>query len=196
MHDLAYADICFDGWKAPSIMQVPGARDVAVEFFTMSKSYNMAGWRIGFMVGNRDLVNALARIKGYHDYGTFTPIQVAAIAALEGPQDCVREIAPSTRRAATCWCKGLHEAGWMVDNPEGVDVRVGEDPRGLSRRWARSSSRSSCSPKAKVSVSPGIGFGEYGDGHVRFAMIENEARTRQAIRGIKQMFREDGLRSA
>ena len=93
VHDLAYADICFDGWKAPSIMQVPGARDVAVEFFTMSKSYNMAGWRIGFMVGNRDLVNALARIKGYHDYGTFTPLQVAAIAALEGPQDCVAEIA-------------------------------------------------------------------------------------------------------
>ena len=119
VHDLAYADICFDGWKAPSIMQVPGARDVAVEFFTMSKSYNMAGWRIGFMVGNSDLVNALSRIKGYHDYGTFTPIQVAAIAALEGPQDCVaRDRDDATRSGATCWCKGLHEAGWMVDIPK------------------------------------------------------------------------------
>ena len=118
VHDLAYADITFDGWKAPSIMQVPGARDVAVEFFTMSKSYNMAGWRIGFMVGNKDLVAALARIKGYHDYGTFTPIQVAAIAALEGPQDCVAEIAMKYQKRRDVLVKGLHEAGWMVDIPK------------------------------------------------------------------------------
>ena len=138
VHDLAYADICFDGWKAPSIMQVPGARDVAVEFFTMSKSYNMAGWRIGFMVGNKDLVNALARIKGYHDYGTFTPIQVAAIAALEGPQDCVADIAMRYQRRRDVLVKGLHEAGWMVDTPEGVDVRMGEDSRRVSQaRFAR-----------------------------------------------------------
>src|SRR3954467_14977715 len=118
VHDLAYADITFDGWKAPSIMQVPGARDVAVEFFTMSKSYNMAGWRIGFMVGNRDLVNALSRIKGYHDYGTFTPLQVAAIAALEGPQECVAQIAAKYQARRDVLCKGLFEAGWPVDIPK------------------------------------------------------------------------------
>src|SRR5207342_1566310 len=118
VHDLAYADICFDGWKAPSIMQVPGARDVAVEFFTMSKSYNMAGWRIGFMVGNQDLVHALSRIKGYHDYGTFTPIQVASIAALEGPQDCVADIAMTYQKRRDVLVRGLHEAGWKVDIPK------------------------------------------------------------------------------
>ena len=118
VHDLAYADICFDGWKAPSIMQVPGAREVAVEFFTMSKSYNMAGWRIGFMVGNKDLVHALSRIKGYHDYGTFTPIQVASIAALEGPQECVADIAMTYQKRRDVLVKGLHEAGWKVDIPK------------------------------------------------------------------------------
>src|SRR5437016_2972935 len=118
VHDLAYADITFDGWKAPSIMQVPGAREVAVEFFTMSKSYNMAGWRIGFMVGNRELVNALARIKGYHDYGTFTPIQVASIAALEGPQDCVAGICAQYQRRRDVLAKGLQEAGWPVEVPK------------------------------------------------------------------------------
>ena len=195
VHDLAYADITFDGWKAPSIMQVPGAREVAVEFFTMSKSYNMAGWRIGFMVGNKDLVYALSRIKGYHDYGTFTPIQVAAIAALEGPQDCVAEIAMKYQRRRDVLVRGLHEAGWMVDNPKAsmyVWARIPEAYRAagsieFTKRLLA---------QAKVSVSPGIGFGEFGDGHVRFAMIENEARTRQAIRGIKQMFREDGLSQA
>ena len=134
VHDLAYADIVFDGWKAPSIMQVAGARDVAVEFFTMSKSYNMAGWRVGFMVGNKDLVNALARIKSYHDYGMFTPIQVASIAALDGPQECVAEIATKYQDRRDVLVKGLHEAGWMVENPEGVDVRVGEDSGALPRR--------------------------------------------------------------
>src|SRR5689334_2231955 len=118
VHDLAYADITFDGWKAPSIMQVPGARDVAVEFFTMSKSYNMAGWRVGFMVGNSELVNALARIKSYHDYGTFTPLQVAAIAALEGPQDCVEEIRAKYEKRRDVMVKGLHDIGWPVENPK------------------------------------------------------------------------------
>src|SRR5258708_24677554 len=118
VHDLAYADICFDGWKAPSIMQVPGARAVAVEFFTMSKSYNMAGWRIGFMVGNKALVNALARIKSYHDYGTFTPIQVASIVALEGPQDCVEEHRMKYEKRRDVMVRGLHEAAWMVENPK------------------------------------------------------------------------------
>ncbi|HEY5365451.1 MAG TPA: alanine transaminase [Casimicrobiaceae bacterium] len=190
VHDLAYADICFDGWKAPSIMQVAGARDVAVEFFTMSKSYNMAGWRVGFMVGNRDLVNALARIKGYHDYGTFTPIQVATIAALEGPQECVSEIAMTYQRRRDVLVKGLHESGWAVETPKAsmyVWAPIPERYRALgSLEFAKR-----LLAQAKVSVSPGIGFGEFGDGHVRFAMIENEARTRQAIRGIKQMFRDD-----
>jgi alanine-synthesizing transaminase len=192
-HDLAYADICFDDFRAPSIMQVEGARDVAVEFFTMSKSYNMAGWRIGFMVGNRDLVYALSRIKGYHDYGTFTPIQVAAIAALEGPQDCVVDIAQRYQRRRDVLVKGLHEAGWMVDVPKASMYVWAKIPDAYADLGSLEFAKRLLK-QAKVSVSPGIGFGEYGDTHVRFAMIENEARTRQAIRGIKQMFREDGLR--
>jgi alanine-synthesizing transaminase len=193
VHDLAYADICFDGWRAPSIMQVEGARDVAVEFFTMSKSYNMAGWRIGFMVGNRDLVYALSRIKGYHDYGTFTPIQVAAIAALEGPQDCVTEIAQRYQRRRDVLVKGLHEAGWKVDVPKASMYVWAKIPEAYAGAGSLEFAKRLLA-KAKVSVSPGVGFGEYGDSHVRFAMIENENRTRQAIRGIKQMFREDGVR--
>jgi len=192
VHDLAYADICFDGWRAPSIMQVAGARDVAVEFFTMSKSYNMAGWRIGFMVGNRDLVNALSRIKGYHDYGTFTPIQVAAIAALEGPQECVAGITSKYQKRRDVLVRGLHESGWSIANPKAtmyVWARIPEPYRAVgSLEFAKK-----LLADAKVSVSPGIGFGEFGDGHVRFALIENEARTRQAVRGIKQMFRDDAL---
>ena len=192
VHDLAYADICFDGWKAPSIMQVERARDVAVEFFTMSKSYNMAGWRIGFMVGNSDLVHALGRIKGYHDYGTFTPIQVAAIAALEGPQDCVAEICGRYQARRDVLVKGLHEAGWKVDTPKASMYVWAKIPEAYAEQGSLEFAKQLLA-KAKVSVSPGIGFGEFGDGHVRFAMIENEARTRQAIRGIKQMFREDGV---
>ena len=195
VHDLAYADIVFDGWKAPSIMQVPGARDVAVEFFTMSKSYNMAGWRIGFMVGNKALVNALARIKGYHDYGTFTPIQVAAIAALEGPQDCVREIRDQYEQRRDVLVKGLHEAGWMVQKPKAsmyIWARIPEPYLATgSLEFAKRLLQ-----MAKVSVSPGVGFGDYGDDHVRFALIENAERTRQAVRGIKQMFRDDALMPA
>ena len=192
VHDLAYADITFDGWKAPSIMQVEGARDVAVEFFTMSKSYNMAGWRIGFMVGNKDLVVALARIKGYHDYGTFTPIQVAAIAALEGPQDCVADIAMRYQKRRDVLVKGLHEAGWKVDNPKASMYVWAKIPEHYAAAGSLEFTKNLLA-RAKVSVSPGIGFGEFGDDYVRFAMIENENRTRQAVRGIKQMFRDDGL---
>jgi len=192
VHDLAYADICFDGYVAPSIMQVPGARDVAVEFFTMSKSYNMAGWRIGYMVGNRELVGALARIKSYHDYGTFTPIQVVSIAALDGPQDCVSEIVAQYQRRRDVLAKGLIEAGWNVDIPKAsmyIWARIPEPYRDLgSLEFAKR-----VLADAKVAVSPGIGFGEYGDEYVRFALIENEQRTRQAVRGIKEMFRKDGL---
>ncbi|MBB5368686.1 MULTISPECIES: alanine transaminase [unclassified Janthinobacterium] len=189
VHDLAYADITYDGWKAPSIMQVPGARDVAVEFFTMSKSYNMAGWRIGFMVGNAELVAALARIKSYHDYGSFTPVQVAAIAALEGDQSCVTEICAQYQRRRDVLVKGLHEAGWMVEKPKAsmyIWAHIPEAYRHLgSLEFAKL-----LLEKAKVSVSPGIGFGEYGDEYVRFALIENESRVRQALRGIRNMLRE------
>jgi alanine-synthesizing transaminase len=191
-HDLAYADICFDGFRAPSIMQVAGARDVAVEFFTMSKSYNMAGWRIGFMVGNKDLVYALSRIKGYHDYGTFTPIQVAAIAALEGPQDCVTEITQRYQRRRDVLVKGLHEAGWNVDVPKASMYVWAKIPDPYAAQGSLEFAKRLLA-QAKVSVSPGVGFGEFGDTHVRFAMIENEPRTRQAIRGIKQMVRADRL---
>ncbi len=192
VHDLAYADITFDGYVAPSIMQVPGARDVAVEFFTMSKSYNMAGWRIGFMVGNRELVNALARIKSYHDYGTFTPIQVAAIAALEGPQDCVSEVVEQYRNRRDVLARGLHEAGWMVDVPKASMYIWARIPEPYRAQGSLEFSKRLLAD-AKVAVSPGIGFGEYGDEYVRFALIENEQRTRQAVRGIKDMFRKDGL---
>ena len=192
VHDLAYADIVFDGWKAPSIMQVPGAKDIAVEFFTLSKSYNMAGWRIGFMVGNPDLVAALARIKSYHDYGTFTPLQIAAIAALEGDQQCVKDIAATYQKRRDVLYKGLMEAGWQVELPKAsmyIWARIPEHYRSLgSLAFANL-----LLDQAKVSVSPGVGFGDYGDEYVRFALIENESRIRQAIRGIKTMFRADGI---
>ncbi|MCX8114422.1 MAG: alanine transaminase [Burkholderiaceae bacterium] len=195
VHDLAYADITFDGYKAPSIMQVPGARDLAVEFFTMSKSYNMAGWRIGFMVGNRDLVAALARIKSYHDYGTFTPIQVASIAALEGPQDCVEEIRAQYQKRRDVLVKGLHETGWMVEVPRASMYIWAEIPDAYKPMGSLEFAKKLL-VEAKVAVSPGIGFGDYGDDHVRFALIENEHRIRQAVRGIKEMFRRDGLIAA
>jgi alanine-synthesizing transaminase len=196
VHDLAYADLVFDDAfpnnRAPSIMQVPGARDVAVEFFTMSKSYNMAGWRIGFMVGNKELVAALARIKSYHDYGTFTPVQVASIAALEGPQECVEEIRREYQRRRDVLAKGLHEAGWMVEVPKASMYIWAEIPAAYQALGSLEFAKKLLA-EAKVAVSPGIGFGDYGDAHVRFALIENEHRIRQAVRGIKEMFRKDGL---
>ena len=301
VHDLAYADIVYDGYQAPSIMQVPGARGVAVEFFTMSKSYNMAGWRIGFMVGNQDLVHALARIKSYHDYGSFTPIQVASIVALEGPQQCVADIRRNYEKRRDVMVKGLHDIGWMVENPKasmyvwakipetyakmgsleftkrlmdqakiavspGIGFMVGnkdlvnalariksyhdygtftpiqvasivalegpqqcveeiranyqrrrdvmvkglhdigwmvENPRASMYVWAKIPEYYAAMgsieftkrlmDQAKIAVSPGIGFGDYGDDHVRIALIENENRLRQALRGIREMFRKDGL---
>src|SRR5471032_2254838 len=189
VHDLAYADITFDDFKAPSIMQVEGARDVAVEFFTMSKSYNMAGWRIGFMVGNKELVHALARMKSYHDYGTFAPIQIASIVALDGPQECVEEIRLKYQKRRDVMVKGLHDIGWMVENPKAsmyVWAKIPEAYRHLgSLEFAKQ-----LLAEAKVCVSPGVGFGEYGDDYVRFALIENEARIRQGLRGIKAMLRK------
>jgi len=196
VHDLAYADLCYDDAfphnRAPSIMQVPGAREVAVEFFTMSKSYNMAGWRIGFMVGNKDLVAALGRIKSYHDYGTFTPIQVASIAALEGPQDCVEQIRREYQRRRDVLARGLHEAGWMVDVPKASMYIWARIPEPYAAQGSLEFAKKVLA-QAKVAISPGIGFGDYGDAYVRFAMIENEHRIRQAVRGIKEMFRSDGL---
>ena len=192
VHDLAYADITFDGWKAPSIMQVPGARDVAVEFFTMSKSYNMAGWRIGFMVGNKELVHALARIKSYHDYGSFTPVQVASIVALDGPQECVEEIRKTYEKRRDVMVKGLHDIGWMVDNPKASMYIWAKIPEYYEKMGSIEFTKR-LMQEAKIAVSPGIGFGEYGDGHVRIALIENEHRLRQALRGVREMFKKDGL---
>src|SRR5690348_16879614 len=195
VHDLAYADIVFDGYRAPSIMQVPGASDVAVEFFTLSKSYNMAGWRVGFMVGNRELVHALARIKSYHDYGTFAPIQVASIVALEGPQQCVAQIRSTYEKRRNVMVKGLHDIGWRVEKPKASMYVWAKIPEayaalgsiGFTKRLLEG---------AKIAVAPGVGFGEYGDDHVRIALIENEHRLRQAVRGIRDMFRKDGLLKA
>jgi alanine-synthesizing transaminase len=190
IHDLAYADLVFDGYKAPSILQVPGAENIAVEFFSLSKSYNMPGWRVGFMCGNQTLVAALTRMKSYLDYGMFTPIQVAAIAALEGPQECVREIAELYCRRRNVLCDGLNSIGWKVEKPKAtmfVWAPIPEEYRQMgSLEFSKKLLR-----EAKVAVSPGIGFGEYGDGFVRFGLIENEHRTRQAVRGIRDMFRHD-----
>ena len=192
VHDLAYADIVFDGYRAPSIMEVPGARDIAVEFFTLSTSYNMAGWRVGCMVGNRDLVNALARMKSYHDYGMFTPIQVASIIALEGPQECVAEVRAMYQRRRDVMCAGLQAAGWNAEVPKATMYIWAKIPEPYAKMGSLEFSKKLLN-EARVAVSPGIGFGEYGDDHVRFALIENEARSRQAVRGIKEMFRKDGL---
>lgn len=190
IHDLAYADIVFDGYRAPSILQVAGAEEVAVESFSLSKSYNMPGWRIGFMCGNQELVAALARIKSYLDYGTFTPIQVAAITALEGPQDCVAEIRDRYQRRRDVLCDGLAATGWRIEKPKAtmfVWAPIPEPYRELgSLEFSKKLLR-----EAKVAVSPGIGFGRYGDDHVRFGLIENEHRIRQAVRGIRNMLRRD-----
>lgn len=190
LHDLAYADIVFDGYVAPSILQVPGAKDIAIESFTLSKSYNMPGWRVGFMCGNPVLISALARMKSYLDYGTFTPIQVAAITALEESQDCVQEICDMYRERRDVMCEGLESIGWKVEKPKGSMFIWAKIPE----PYLHMGSLEFCKKllaDAKVAVAPGIGFGQYGDDHVRIALIENPHRTRQAIRGIKEMFRKD-----
>ena len=186
VNDLAYADLVFEGYKAPSILKVPGAKDLAVEFFSLSKSYNMPGWRVGFMVGNPTLVSALAKIKSYLDYGTFTPIQVAAIAALEGPQECVQEICGLYRDRRDVLCEGLSAAGWPVEKPKATMFVWAPIPERYVKEGSLEFSKRLLS-EAKVAVSPGVGFGEYGDDHVRFALIENDQRTRQAIRGVRRM---------
>jgi len=192
VHDIAYVDIVFDGYKAPSILQIEGAKDIAVEFFSMSKSYNMPGWRVGFMCGNKELVSALARIKSYLDYGTFTPIQIAAIAALEGPQDCVAEITEMYRKRRDVLCDGLTAAGWPVEKPKATMFVWAKIPEAYQAMGSLEFSKKLLL-EAKVAVAPGIGFGQYGDDHVRFGLIENEHRTRQAIRGIRMMMKKDGV---
>lgn len=189
IQDLAYAEIVFDGYTAPSILQVKGAKDIAVEFYSLSKTYNMPGWRVGFCCGNPTLVGALARIKSYLDYGTFTPIQVAAIAALESDQSCVDEIINTYRSRRNILCEGLNAAGWPVERPRATMFVWAKIPELFAEMGSLEFSKKLLL-EARVAVSPGIGFGEYGDDHVRFALIENEHRTRQATRGIKKMFRD------
>ncbi|HUY18328.1 MAG TPA: alanine transaminase [Candidatus Binataceae bacterium] len=188
-HDFAYADLCFDGYRAPSLMAVPGAREIGVEFYTLSKSYNMPGWRVGFAVGNPEMIAALARLKSYFDYGMFAPVQVAAIAALNGPQDCVTEIVELYRRRRDVLVDGLNRAGWPVEKPRAtmfVWAPIPEPFRAMgSLEFAKF-----LLAEAKVAVSPGIGFGADGDGFVRFALIENEHRIRQAVRGIRHAFNQ------
>jgi alanine-synthesizing transaminase len=194
IHDIAYADIVFDGYKAPSVLQVPGAKEIAVEFFSLSKSYNMPGWRVGFMVGNPALVAALAKIKSYLDYGTFTPIQVAAITALEGPQECVQQIRDMYQKRRDVLCDGLNALGWQVEKPRATMFVWAKIPEQYQALGSLEFSKKLITD-AKVAISPGIGFGQHGDDHVRFSLIENEHRTRQALRGIKEMFRKDGILS-
>ena len=190
VHDVAYADIVFDGYKAPSILQVPGAKDIAVEFYSLSKSYNMPGWRVGFMVGNNELVSALARMKSYLDYGMFTPIQVAAIVALEQCDDEVEKIRDMYQHRRDVLCEGLTAAGWPVEKPKATMFVWAEIPDKYKEMGSLEFSKKLLL-EAKVAVSPGIGFGEYGDDHVRFSLIENEQRTRQAVRGIREMLRDE-----
>jgi alanine-synthesizing transaminase len=192
VHDIAYADIVFDGYVAPSILQVAGAKDIAVEFFTLSKSYNMPGWRVGFMCGNPTLVSALTKIKAYMDYGTFTPIQVAAITALEGPQDCVAEICEMYRSRRDVLCDGLNAMGWKVEKPKATMFVWAPIPDAY-RAMGSIEFAKKLIIDAKVAVSPGIGFGQHGDDHVRFSLIENEHRTRQALRSIRNMLKKDNV---
>ena len=185
IHDLAYADITFDGYQPPSFLQVPGAKEIGIEFFSLSKSYNMPGWRVGFAVGNREMIHALARIKSYLDYGIFQPIQIAAIHALNGPQDCVKEICELYRKRRDALVNGLARVGWKIKKPKGTMFVWAEIPEHCKRMGSVEFSKFLLS-EAKVAVSPGIGFGQYGDEFVRFALIENEHRTRQAVRTIRK----------
>lgn len=190
VHDIAYAEIVFDGYQAPSILQVPGAKEIAVEFYSLSKTYNMPGWRVGFMCGNSTLVAALTRMKSYLDYGMFTPIQVAAIHALDGPQDCVKEICDMYQARRDVLCSGLDSIGWNVEKPKATMFVWAPIPEEYKELGSLEFSKKLLT-EARVAVSPGIGFGEYGDDHVRFSLIENEHRTRQAIRGLREMFKKD-----
>jgi len=184
IHDLAYADLVFDGYKAPSFMEIPGAKDVGVEFFSLSKSYNMPGWRVGFAVGNRKMIGALARIKSYLDYGVFQPIQIASIIALNNCQDYVKEITETYRSRRDVLIDGLCRIGWNIEKPKGTMFVWARIPDEFKKMNSLEFSKLLLK-EARVAVSPGVGFGEYGDDHIRFALVENEHRTRQAVRGIR-----------
>ena len=187
IHDFAYGDIVFDGYRAPSFLQVPGAKDVGIEFFSLSKSYNMPGWRVGFAVGNSEIIHALARIKSYQDYGMFQPIQIAATVALNGPRDCVEEIRNTYQCRRDVLCESLNRIGWKVTPPRATMMVWAEIPD----RFKKMGSLEFCKlllEQAKVAVAPGIGFGEGGDHFVRFSLVENEHRIRQAARGIREIF--------
>ena len=188
VQDLAYADLCFDGYKAPSILQVEGAKEVAVEFFSLSKSYNMPGWRVGFCCGNKDLLAALARIKSYLDYGLFTPIQVAAIKALDEGDEFVNEIKETYEARRNVLVNGLNNSGWPTEMPKATMFVWSKIPNSMFNLGSLELSKRLLT-EAKVAVSPGIGFGEYGEGYIRFSLIENEHRTRQAVRNIKKFIK-------
>jgi len=185
VHDFAYADLCFDGYRAPSFLEVPGAKEIGVEFFSLSKSYNMPGWRVGFMVGNPKLISALGRIKSYLDYGIFQPVQIAAISALNGPQEYVDQIRESYRSRRDKLIDGLSRAGWEIPKPKGTMFVWAEIPDRFKDIGSLEFSKLLIE-KAKVAVSPGVGFGSYGEGYVRLALVENEQRIMQAVRGIKR----------
>lgn len=188
VHDLAYADLVFDGYRAPSLLQVPEAKEVGVEFYTLSKSYNMPGWRVGFCVGNREMIGALAQIKSYLDYGIFQPIQIAGIIALNGPQDCVKETVEIYRKRRDVLVDGLNRIGWKCERPQATMFVWARIPEPFKEMGSLEFSKRLLT-EARVAVAPGIGFGEYGDDHIRFALVENEHRIRQAIQGIKRVLK-------
>ena len=185
IHDFAYADLVFDGYKAPSFLQVPGAKDVGVEFYSLTKSYSMAGWRVGFCCGNREIIASLIKIKSYLDYGMFQPIQIASIVALRGPQECVDEIRQTYQQRRDVLIKGLDQAGWQIEPPKATMFVWAEIPEPF-RQMGSLEFAKYLIKEAKVAVSPGIGFGEGGDNYVRFALVENEQRIKQAAKGIKK----------
>jgi len=189
IHDLAYADIVFDGYKAPSLLEVPGAKDVGVEIFTLSKSYNMPGWRVGFAVGNKRIISALTKMKSYLDYGMFQPIQIAAVIALNGPQDCVKDICSLYESRRNVLIDSFGKAGWKIEKPKATMFVWAKIPEHLRHLKSLEFSKYLLE-KAKVSVSPGIGFGEYGDDFVRLALVENEHRIRQAAKCVKKALEE------
>ncbi len=186
IHDLAYSDLVFDGYEAPSLLQVPGAKEIGVEMFSLSKSYNMPGWRVGFCVGNPEMIAALTQLKSYLDYGIFQPIQIASIIALNGPQDCVREMVALYKNRRDVLVNGLNRIGWKIEPPKATMFVWAKIPEPYRKDGSIAFSKHLLT-EAKVAVSPGIGFGEYGDDHIRFALVENEHRTRQAIHGIKRI---------
>jgi alanine-synthesizing transaminase len=186
IHDFAYADLVFDGYQAPSFLQAKGAKDVGVEFFSMSKSYSMPGWRVGFCVGNQETIAALRRIKSYLDYGIFQPIQIASIIALNQSQDCVEEVCQTYRERRDALISGLSRVGWDINSPKGTMFVWGKIPDKYVEMGSVEFSKFLIK-EAKVAVSPGLGFGEYGNEYVRFALIENKMRINQAVRGIKNI---------